>query len=217
MDGHLQNFQHIVSGSVLQERWIRIMPHDFVRDITSSLLSKVCEDVRVEPQLQPFTGESFAPSTATGNELRLDVCARGFWQADQMAFFDVRVFCANARRYAKQELSKTYQLNEKEKKHLCNERIMQVEHGTFTPLVMSATGGMGRESSKFYSRLSELISEKKESSYSIVAIWIGPKIIFSLIKSIGMCLRGSRSVFHREKLEQSIKDDEHFSELSSNV
>ena len=36
---------------------------------------------------------------------------------------------------------------------------MQVEHGTFTPLVMSETGGMGRESSKFYTRLSELINE----------------------------------------------------------
>ena len=43
------------------------------------------------------------------------------------------------------------------------------------------------------------------------------KIIFALIKSIGMCLRGSRSVFHREKLEQSIKDDELLSELSSKV
>ena len=92
---------------------------------------------------------------------------------------------------------------------------MQVEHGTFTPFVMSATGGMRRESSKFYSRLSELISEKRESGYSIVATWIRQKIIFALIKSIGMCLRGSRSVFYREKLEQSLKDDELLSELLS--
>ena len=127
------------------------------------------------------------------------------------------MFNPNARRYAKQELLKTYQLNEKEKKRLCNERIMQVEHGTFTPPVMSGTGGIGRELSTFYSRLSELISEKRESSYSIVATWIRRKIIFALIKSIGMCLRGSRSVFHREKLEQSIKDDELLSELSSKV
>ena len=71
--------------------------------------------------------------------MRLDVCARGFWQAGQMAFFDVRVFNPNARRYAEQELSKTYQLNEKEKKQLYNERITQVEHGTFTSLVLPAT------------------------------------------------------------------------------
>ena len=116
-----------------------------------------------------------------------------------MVLFDVRVFNPNARRYAKRELSKTYQLNEKEKKRLCNERIMQVEHDTFTPLVMIATGGMGREYSKFHSWLSELISEKSESSYSIVATWIRRKIIFALIKSTCMCLRGSWSVFHRKK------------------
>ena len=81
---------------------------------------------------------------------------------------------------------------------------------------MSATGGMGRESSKFYSRLSELISEKRELSNS-VATWIQRKIIIAFIKSIEMCLRGSRSVFHREKLKQSIKDDELLSELSSKV
>ena len=86
------------------------------------------------------------------------------------------MFNPNARRYAKQELSKTYQLNEKEKKRLSNERIMQVEQGTFTPLVMPATGGMGRESSKFYSRLSELISKKRESSYNIVATWYDEKL-----------------------------------------
>ena len=82
---------------------------------------------------------------------------------------------------------------------------------------MSATGRMGRESSKFYSLLSELISEKKESSYSIIATWMRRTIIFALIKSIGMCLRVIRSVFHRDKLKQSIKDDELLSELSSKV
>ena len=102
------------------------------------------------------------------------------------------------------------------KKHL-NERIMQAEHGLFTALVMFATGGMGRESSKFYSRLSELISKKSKSSYSIVATWIRRKIIFALIKSIGMCLTGSQSVFYRGKLEQLIKDVELLSELSSKV
>ena len=82
--------------------------------------------------------------------MRLDVCARGIWQAGQIAFFDASVINPNARRYAKQELSKTYQLNQKEKKCLYSKRIMQVGGGTFTLLVMSATGGMRRESSKFY-------------------------------------------------------------------
>ena len=107
-----------------------------MRTITSSLLSEVCKDVRVELQLQPLTGESFATSTATGNEVRLDVCARGFWQAGQMKFFDARVLNPNARRYAKQELWKTYHLNEKEKKRLYSERIMQVEYGEIIEIIL---------------------------------------------------------------------------------
>ena len=41
-------------------------------------------------------------------------------------------------------------INEVEKKRKYNERVMQIEHGTFTPLVFSATGGMGREASKVF-------------------------------------------------------------------
>ena len=119
--------------------------HNHIRNITSILLKEVCKDARVEPQLQQLTGEYLQHSTAAGNEVRLDISARGFWQAGQMAFLDVRVFNPNAKRYANIELSKAYEINEKEKKKTYNERTLQVEHGSFTPLVMSATGGMSRE------------------------------------------------------------------------
>ena len=41
--------------------------------------------MRVEPQLQQLTGEYLQHSTASGNEVRLDISARGFWQTGQMA------------------------------------------------------------------------------------------------------------------------------------
>ena len=66
-----------------------------------------------------------------------------------MAFFDVRVFNPTAKRYVNQEISKTYEVNEREKKKLYNERIQRIEHGCFTSLVMSTAGGMGRECKKF--------------------------------------------------------------------
>ena len=56
---------------------------------------------------------------------------------------------------ASQELTKAYKTNEREKKRQYNERILEVQHGSFTPLVMTALGGMGREASKFCSRLPE--------------------------------------------------------------
>ena len=65
-----------------------------------------------------------------------------------------------AQQYGSQELTKTYEINERKKKRQYNERILEVEYGSFTPLVMTALGSMGREASKFYSRLSESIAQK---------------------------------------------------------
>ena len=39
-----------------------------------------------------------------------------------------------ALRYGSQELTKAYKINEREKKRQCNKRILEGEHGSFTPL-----------------------------------------------------------------------------------
>ena len=82
---------------------------------------------------------------------------------------------------------------------------------------MSATHGMGRECKIFYARLTEMISYKRGTSYSVIAAWVRRKIMFSLIKSIGMCLRGSRSVFYNDALEKSLSGDAYSSEFVSNT
>ena len=102
-------------------------------------------------------GEYLQHSTAASNEVRFDSSARGFWQAGQMGFSDVRVFNRKAKRYANVEISKAYEINEKEKKKTYDEYIFQVEYGRFTPLVMLATRGTSRECKKVYSRIEEMI------------------------------------------------------------
>ena len=134
-----------------------------------------------------------------------------------MAFFVVRVFNPTAKRYVNQEISKIHEVNEREKKKLYNERILQIEHGSLTPLVMSTTGGMGRECKKFYARLAEMISYKRGTSYSVIASWVRSKITFSLIKSTGVCLRRSRAVFYNDALEKSLNRDAYTSEFISNT
>ena len=108
-------------------------------------------------------------------------------------------------------------MNEKEKKKNYNERILQVEHGSFTPLVMTANGGFARESAKFYARLAELIASKRNTQYSVVSAWIKRKGVFSLMNSIGLCVRESRSVYNNENIEPSINNDPVASELLSNI
>ena len=49
---------------------------------------------------------------------------------------------------------------------------MEIEHGTFTPLVFMTTGGMADECDKYHSRLAELIANKKRESCSTAISWI---------------------------------------------
>ena len=50
------------------------------------------------------------------DEARVDVSTRGFWTTCQTAFLDIRVFNPMAKRYVNQNLNKSFETNEKEKK-----------------------------------------------------------------------------------------------------
>ena len=191
--------------------------HNEVRNITAKLLSEVCHDVTIEPMLQPLTGENLSRQSNTSEEARLDISSRGFWVSGQMAFCDVRVYNPLAKRYGNMELMKCYTLNEKEKKKAYNNRINEVEHGTLTPLVFSATGGMSRECRKFYSRLSQMLSDKRGIELSKISVWIRRKISFALMRTLHMCVRGSRSLRYRRDQSDHIELDPEASELSARI
>ena len=59
------------------------------------------------------------------------------------AFFDVRIFNPFSPSNRKPLLSSVYRQHEKVKKRHYEQRIQDIEHSSFTPLVLSSTGGMG--------------------------------------------------------------------------
>ena len=69
-----------------------------------------------------------------------------------------------------------------------------MEHGSFTPLVFSATEGMGKAGTVMYQRLPSLLSVKRAQSYSKTMSWL---LTFSLLRSAITCFRGSRSAMNR--------------------
>ena len=73
---------------------------------------------------------------------------------------------------------------------------IRVEHGVFTPLVLSATGGMAREATAFHKRLADELSRKQDKQYSIVMGWIRCRLSFAILRSAILCIRGSRSSRH---------------------
>ena len=73
-----------------------IARHDNVKNFEAKLLKQVCNDVQLEPPLQPTTGYSFRASANTRDDARLDVRAKGFWRQGQNAYFDVRITNSDA-------------------------------------------------------------------------------------------------------------------------
>ena len=82
---------------------------------------------------------------------------------------------------------------EKEKKRAYLDRIREVEHGSFSPLVFTVNGGMAKEASTFYKRLASILAERWAQPYSVTINWIRCGILFSLLRSSIRCIRGARS------------------------
>ena len=127
--------------------------HNEVRDITATLVSEVCKDVELEPSLLTLT--HFSPVSHFYTP----------WKHQKTKG-------PNAQRYSKQILKKCYSINENEKKRHYNTRIMEVDQGSFTPLVFTVAGGIGREVRAFYSRLATLLSLKNGIEKSKVISWV---------------------------------------------
>ena len=106
----------------------------------------------------------------------------------QEDFLDIKVFDPNANRYLSATLQRCHEINEKEKKRNHNNRILQIELGTFTSLAFSTCGSRERECVKFYSKLAELLSDKRKESISLTVNWVRTKFCFGLLKSCLLCL-----------------------------
>lgn len=172
----------------------QIQRHNRIRDLVASLLSEVCLNVSTEPELQPLTGELLGRAANKDEKARLDVRASDFWGTAQCdAFFDIRVFHPFASSYRGTQLSSVYRQHEKKKRAEYGQRVREIEHASFTPLVFTTGGGMAPEATVFFKRLASLISEKRNEPYSSVIGWIRCVVSFILLRSALVCVRGTRT------------------------
>ena len=176
-----------------------IQRHNELRDLEAAMLRMVCNYVEVGPVLQEVTWETLNHGTNKAPDVRLDIHARCFWERQRSAFFDVRVCHPNADSYRDLTPKKMYKKHEHERKRQYAERVMEIEQGTFTPLVFTTTGGVADECVVYHSTLAELIANKKGESYSNAISWIRAKVSFAIVRSAILSLRGSRP--RRRQLE----------------
>ena len=166
--------------------------HNDIRDVTATLVSEVCHDVCTEPHLQPLDGEAFSLRSANANDgARLDIVASGFWgDRFERTYYDVRVFNPHATSNQHPQQQSVYRHHEMLKRNAYEQRIREVEHASFTPLVMSVTGGLGPAATTTYKRLASLLSTKWNQPYGTVMAWLRCRLSFSLLRSSIMCFRG---------------------------
>ena len=169
--------------------------HNEIRDLTARLLTEVCNDVQIEPELQEITTEAMSGRSAnTTNGARLDVAVSGLWGGRrERTLMDVRVFNPFAPSNRNTTLDRCYTKHEREKVRAYGQRVREVEHATFVPLVMSATGGLAKQATNFYKRLASLLADNWEQPYSTTLYWLRCSLSFSLLRSAIQCIRGARS------------------------
>ena len=120
----------------------RGLQHNEIRDVTAQCLREAGYlGVEVEPQLQELTGENFKYKSAnTEVDSRSDIKCCGFWREKRQAYFDVKVVSPFARSYENLTPERLFKNAERAKEREYGERIRQVEHADFTPLVFTCTG-----------------------------------------------------------------------------
>ena len=166
-----------------------IIRHNEIRDFTANIMSEVCHNVSIEPHLQAVTGESLSLAMSNSQDgARLDIAMNGFWGGQfERTFFDVKVFNPFAPSNENFQPSNSYRAHENAKKRMYEQRIREIKHSSFTPFVISLTGGLGREAQAAYMHLASLLAAKRDSPYSTTMGWLHCSLSFALLCSSIPC------------------------------
>ena len=92
-----------------------------------------------------------------------------------------------------------YREIEASKKATYNDRILNVEKASFTPLAFTTTGGVGRECTKLIKQLANKIAMKRQEQYCHVVAFLRTKLNLSLLKATLVAIRGIRGRQLREE------------------
>ena len=125
---------------------------------------------------------------ATSPGAQLDIKAGGFWTWGVKAFFYVRVTLLNSCSNQNKSTLTIFKGQKQEKKRRYQQRVLNSQLGTFTPLIVGTNGGMGTESQLFLKNPANKLSLSKLSG--------------SRISSVGRaldCRAGGREVDSRDR------------------
>ena len=103
--------------------------------------------------------------------------------------------------YCQTKLDSCYRSRELEKRRCYEERVREVERGTFAPLAFTTSGGAAPAAAAVYKRLSSLIAEKKKQPYRhqpdpLLVIICIDQISHSMPERISLLSRTAKITLH---------------------
>jgi hypothetical protein len=111
----------------------------------------------------------------------------------RQAYFDIKVVSPFARSNVHLEPAQLFKNAERSKIREYKERILNVEHADFNPLVFTTCGGMSPQSHIVLKRLAEKLSTKQNLQFSAVSGWLRCRLSFALLRTTLLCVRATRS------------------------
>ena len=96
--------------------------------------------------------------------------------------------------------------HQQEKKRSYNQRCIEVENGTFTPLVFGTNRGVGSKCSMFLATLTEKLSVVRGEDVNVTMEWLRAKLSFEVLKSALLCVRGSKNAWYKKDEVKISKD-----------
>ena len=160
----------------------------------ATFLTEVCSQVASEPELQPVSQEDFSLSTVNIQDgARLDIVMNKSGARSEHSFADPHVINRFAPSNTASSLSVYYKKHENTKKRAYGQKIQEIKYVSFTPVVMSVTGGLAHKATYFYKCLTSSSSHKWGDGYLVVMGWLRCSLSFSLLCSAIHCVHGARA------------------------
>ena len=150
-----------------------------------NLTSLLWKDMKREPVVEEPDVENGAPT------LIADLSARGVWDRQSAASFDIRVTDTDAPSYQNRNPMNVLKTAENEKKNKYGP-AWEAKHMSFTPLVTSIDGVLAPEFTFFLKRLADGLASKWDRPYSHVMCWVRCRISFAILWATNICIRGTR-------------------------
>eukprot|EP00919_Chromeraceae_sp_WS-2016_P022958 GHVR01054645.1.p1 GENE.GHVR01054645.1~~GHVR01054645.1.p1 ORF type:complete len:196 (-),score=33.73 GHVR01054645.1:375-962(-) len=159
------------------------MRHDEVRDAIAIIASAAFKNVDKEVIVKE--------STDTQKAIRADIKARGVWQSQVDALFDISVLDTDAPSHFARttEAVLTTKAQEKKKKYA---PACEARRASFTPLIFSIDGAAHKETTQFLQHTARVLAAKWSCEYPAVMTWIRVRLSLAILRATSWCLRGSR-------------------------